>query len=209
MHEQLAKQPQDSLKMSDLHEEETERRLRELTSPQEWGKVVSEIVAKIVKNPDWLISEEVFPEYQVEFNIRLLLKIRQTEVSSLEDISPLSGDKQAVYAFVMRFLEQFSIDHNFPYIWRGGDIKDTVENCTGSYTFLISQAEERVIKSYGRVRENPVLIRLNVQTVVNAYKKNSAHKPIEPEHDYDGIFAISFELNLTGEHPEGLTTFSI
>ena len=214
MAEHLSKQPgvdavSASLKIADLHEERNEERLKEITSPQEWGRVVAEVVNKIVKNPDWLISEDVFSADQVELNIRLLLKVRQAEITLLEDIVPLSGDQRAVYAFVMRFLEQFSLDYNFPYVWRGGELKDTEENQIGSYTFEVSEAKNRVVSSYGKVREQPTLIRLKVQSIVDAFKQNSSHEPIQAEHDYDGIFSVSFELNLSIEHPEGITTFSI
>lgn len=196
-------------RISEVVKDSEDERLMLLTGESEWKNVVENVTEEILNDPRWLLSTDVFNTKQVEFNRKLLSGIKLNGLKSLDDVHLLSEDHKTSFAFVMCFMERFSITYDFPYVWRGGSLENMDNGLYGSFTFFVGSAKDLVEKSNfeKKKRKDPCLIAVPVSSIIQEYKKHWQVKVVLAEHAYDGIFNSSFELNIHTKVPDGTMVY--
>jgi hypothetical protein len=201
-------EPSEMPKISEVKDSEDERlmKLTDIYEDDGWTKTVKDVTNEILNSPGWLESEKYLPSYTIYFTRKLLERIRSDGLERLDDLMKHVIDSPACNAFVLRFMEVFSEKYNFPYVWRGGSLKDLDGRVIGTFTFFVGVAKDKVMNSYDGPRKNPCLIALPVKALIEGYKTQKSRCNFIFEHGCDGIFNASFNL-LLPEVPDGTMVY--
>jgi|SRR3989339_392243 len=172
-----------------------------------WKTTIKDVSRKVLADPGWLVSDEVFRKYELEKIKSFLSELSVDDLTSLDGLTSRYRLGQYIFeAFILRFIEVFSEEFNFPYVWRGGSLKNLEGGVRGTFAFDTDTAKSFVESSYDGLRENPCLIGIPISGIVDDFRKNPRPHVFLPEHNYDGMFSASFDLYLR-EVPDGTMVY--
>lgn len=189
---------------------EQELEISEIMDRENWGKYLAEILEKIIYDPQWLVDETIFSNYQVRLNGQELLDLHRA-LKGGDGLPPtlndILGDSSAMDAITIRVMEVFAEKFGFTHVYRGGSLSNLTGGLSGTFTFDPEEAKRFVKRSYDGERKDPCLFALPVSAIVDFYKQNKGNVGFWAEHGRDEVFNHSFDIYMTNHVPEDLTIY--